>query len=265
MEPAVPAVLRSLLLTLSLLFVLPATAGFVDERPDLAPLFGDTPGCFVLYDVGADRLLLVNPERARQRYIPASTFKLANSLIALETAALRDADEVIPYGGKPQPFKAWEKDMPMREAFPVSNVPVYQEIARRIGLPRMQAALRQLGYGNQDAGTVVDRFWLDGPLRVSAMEQAQFLARLAQGRLPFSARSQAAVREIARLDTTGDDRLYGKTGWVFGTQPQLGWWVGWVEREGRVYSFALNIDMRGEQDIGKRRQIGESLLRALLR
>jgi len=252
-----------LLLTLLCLCALPAHAGFTDERPDLEPLFGGTPGCFVLYDPGADRLLLVNPERAQRRYIPASTFKLANSLIALETGAVRDAGEVIPYGGRPQPFKAWEKDMPMREAFPVSSVPVYQEIARRIGLPRMQEMLQQLDYGNRETGPVADRFWLDGPLRISAVEQARFAARLAQGSLPLSARSQSTVREIARIETRGGDVLYGKTGWVFGTQPQIGWWVGWIEREGRVYGFALNIDMQGGQDLGKRRQIGEAILSKL--
>ncbi len=241
----------------------PARAGFTDDRPDLEPLFGATPGCFVLYDVTADRLLLVNPERAKTRYIPASTFKIANSLIALETGAVRDIDQVVPYGGRPQAFKAWEKDMPMREAFPASNVPVYQEIARRIGLPRMQAMLQRLDYGNREAGPVVDRFWLDGPLQISAVEQARFVTHLAQGRLPVSAASQAAVREIARIEARGGDVLYGKTGWVFGTQPQIGWWVGWVEREGRVYGFALNIDLQGEQDIGKRRQIGEAILRKL--
>lgn len=255
--------LRGLLLALACLWALPSQAAFTDERPDLAYLFGGTPGCFVLYDVGADRLLLVNPERARRRYIPASTFKIANSLIALETGALRDTDEVIPYGGQPQPFMAWEKDMPMREAFLASNVPVYREIARRIGQPRMQAMLERLDYGNHEAGAVVDRFWLDGPLRISAVEQARFLAKLAQGRLPLSERSQILVRNIARIEPRDGDTLYGKTGWVFGTQPQLGWWVGWIEREGRIYSFALNIDLQGEQDIGKRRQIGEAILRKL--
>lgn len=255
--------LTGLLLMLACPCTAPAQAGFIDERPDLAPLFAGRSGCFVLHDVAADRMQVVNLPRAQQRYTPASTFKLANSLIALDSGALRDENEIIPYGGQPQPFKAWEKDMPMREALPASNVPVYQEIARRIGLPRMRAGLAQLGYGSRETGDVVDRFWLDGPLQISAIEQAQFLARLAQQRLPVSARSQRIVRDIARLETRGSSTLYGKTGWVFGTTPQLGWWVGWIEREGRVYSFALNIDMRGMEDTPQRREIGEAILRKL--
>lgn len=246
---------------LSLAFT--ASAQTFEVRPDLARLFAERPGCFALYDASARRMLVVNSARAQRRYRPASTFKIANSLIALETGAVGDVDEVIPYGGSPQPFKAWERDMPMREAIAASSVPVYQEIARRIGLARMRQQLTRFGYGNMQTGEVVDRFWLDGPLQISAVEQARFLARLAQGQLPASKRSQQQVREILRLEHDGAAALYGKTGWAFDGRPDIGWWVGWVEREGRIHSFALNIDLRGEQDLALRRKIGEALLRRL--
>ena len=54
---------------------------------------------------------------------------------------MKDEGEVIPYGGKPQPFKALEKDMSMREAIAASAVPTYQEIARRVGLERYREVL----------------------------------------------------------------------------------------------------------------------------
>ena len=248
----------------TLLLALIAVA--VVERPDLAAVFAEqgTPGTFVLYDASAGRLTVVDRTRAARRYVPASTFKIANSLIALETGAVKDEREVIPYGGKPQPFPQWERDMDMRDAIRVSNVPVYQEIARRIGRERMKAQLDRLGYGNRRIGTVVDRFWLDGPLRISALEQARFVARLAQGKLPLSERSQRVVRDILRLEEKDGAALFGKTGWASGpTPPQIGWWVGWVEREGRVYSFALNIDMASADDTPKRNAIGRSLLARL--
>ena len=248
---------------LAAMLALGASAQTLEVRPDLAKLFGDRPGCFALFDAGARRMLVVDSARAQRRYRPASTFKVANSLIALETAAVSDVDEIIPYGGGLQPFKAWERDLPMREAIVASSVPVYQEIARRIGLPRMRQQLTRLGYGNMQTGEVVDRFWLDGPLQISAVEQARFLARLAQGQLPASKRSQQLVREILRLEHEGPAALYGKTGWAFAGRPDIGWWVGWIERDGRIHSFALNIDLRGEQDLGLRREIGEALLRKL--
>ena len=243
-----------------------ASAGPIVERPDLAAVFAEqgTQGTFVLYDVSAGRLTVVDGVRAARRYVPASTFKIANSLIALETGAVKDEREVIPYGGKPQPFPQWERDMDMRDAMRASSVPVYQEIARRIGRKRMQARVKRLGYGNGRIGTVVDRFWLDGPLQISAMEQARFVARLAQGKLPLSERSQRIVRDILRVEEKGGAALFAKTGWASGpTPPMIGWWVGWVEREGRVYAFALNIDMASADEAAKRMVIGRSLLARL--
>lgn len=233
----------------------------LERREELYPIFKEhgAEGTFVLYDPTADRLVLVNAERARQRFVPASTFKITNSLIALETGVVKDADEVIPYGGKPQPIKAWEKDMPMREAIAVSNVPVYQELARRIGLDRYREWLDRLKYGNRQTGTVVDRFWLDGPLSISALEQARFVALLAQQKLDASARSQSIVRDILRLEEKGDAVLFAKTGW----SGKIGWWTGWVERDGRPVAFSLNINMLAMSDAPKRLAISKALLAKL--
>ena len=240
-------------------------AGATQERADVMTVFKDhgVAGTFVLYDAAGDRLLTVDDGRARRRYVPASTFKIANSLIALEVGVVKDENEVIPYGGKPQPFKAWEKDMPMREAITASNVPIYQELARRIGLERYHTWLERLAYGNRETGGALETFWLDGPLEISAIEQAQFVAALAQQKLPLSLRSQAIVRDILRLETTGGRVLYGKTGWRFSGTPQLGWWTGWVEQDGKPIAFALNIDMGSPDDAKKRVAIGRIMLTKL--
>ena len=217
----------------------------------------------MLTDVERRHMTVVDVARAKQAFPPASTFKIANSLIALETGAVRDVDEVIPYGGKPQPFPQWERDMSMREAIAVSNVPVYQEVARRVGLERMDEWVRELGYGNGEIGEVVDRFWLDGPLEINAFEQARFVAMLARGELRVSERSRAMVREILKLEERDGALLYGKTGWATSEEPDVGWWVGWVERGGKVYAFALNMDMATEAEAPKRQQIAKALLAEL--
>ena len=237
-------------------------ADATEERPDLMTVFRhhEAAGTFVLYDVPGDRVITVNRPRAEMRYVPASIFKIANSLIALETGVVRDENEIIPYGGKPQPFKAWEKDMPMREAIAASNVPIYQELARRIGLGRYNQWLDRLAYGNQQTGSSVETFWLDGPLEITAVEQARFTAALAQWKLPASLRSQAIVHDILRLETSDGRVLYGKTGWRFSSVPQLGWWTGWVQRDGQIFAFALNIDMASPADAKKRVAIGRDML-----
>lgn len=237
----------------------------MEQIPELEQRFNEAgvTGTFVLYDVSADHFSAHNPSRADKRFIPASTFKITNSLIGLSTGAIRSVDEVLPYGGKPQPFEAWEQDMGLREAIKVSNVPVYQELARRIGPERMRQNLAAIPYGNAETGNEIDTFWLKGPLQISAVEQAEFLARLAQGKLPFPAGVQQNVREIAQLEQDSDWVLYGKTGWTTTPDPDIGWWVGWVVKGDRVFSFALNIDMPERIDVAKRMELGKACLNTL--
>lgn len=231
-------------------------------RDDLLSAFQaeGTVGTMSVYEVAADRWTLVGAERAATRYVPASTFKIVNSLIALETGAVRDADEVIPYGGKPQSVKAWERDMPMREAFQASAVPIYQELARRIGLEGYRTWLPRLGFGNGETGGALERFWLDGPLETSAIEQADFVARLAIGRLPVSERSQAVVRELMRIEAREGRTLFAKTGWHVSAHRKIGWWTGYVVSEGRTTAFSLNMDMADVTTAPKRLSIGKAIL-----
>lgn len=237
----------------------------VELRDDLVDLFRDTgtDGTFVLYDVAGDRLVTVNTARAEQPFVPASTFKIPHSLIALETGAVADEHEIVPYGDQPQPVAAWEQDMALPEAVRQSNVPVFQELARRIGTEAEQDWLVRLGYGNTQVGVEVERFWLDGPLEISAVEQVRWLARLARQDLPATADHQAVVRDLLLVEDNGRYALYGKTGWATDTTPQVGWWVGWVERDGGIYAFALNMDIGTAADAELRIPLGRDLLHRL--
>ena len=221
-------------------------------------------GTFVLYDVTANKYIGYDKARAETRYIPASTFKIPNSLIGLSVGAVKSVDEVLPYRGEPHPFiQAWAKDMGLREAIILSNVPIYQELARRIGIERMRDNVSRMDYGNKEIGTFVDTFWLKGPLKISAVEQTQFLAKLAQDKLPFPKNIQKNVREIVLLEQGKNWKLYGKTGWLNTQDQGVGWWVGWVEKEGHVYSFALNMDMQKASEGSKRLELGKAGLKAL--
>ena len=221
-------------------------------------------GAFAGYDVNADRTFFVNTSRAQQRFSPASTFKIANSLIALETGVVRDENEIIPYRSDDPPFmKEWTRDMSMREAIKLSNVPIYQELARRIGKARYHEWQTRLPYGNEATGANLERFWLDDSLKISAVEEVHFVAALAQRKLPLSIRAQEIVRDILKYETIGDHTIYAKTGWCRACQPQIGWWVGWVERGGRIFAFALNIDITNPKDLDKRIPIAKAILSKL--
>lgn len=220
-------------------------------------------GTFVMFDPLTEIFHISNSQRARQRFIPASTFKIVNTLIGLETGAVKSVDEVLPYGGKPQRFKQWEHDMSLREGIKLSAVPIYQELARRIGIEQMSASVKVLAYGNAEIGSVIDRFWLDGPLAISAVEQTQFLTKLTEGQLPIRASTAATLNEITMQEQTAEYFVHYKTGWVFDTTPQIGWVVGWVTRPDATYPFALNMDMPNADDASKRWPIAKACLRSL--
>ncbi len=133
--------------------------------------------------------------------MPASTFKIPNSIIALETGVVEDPDkDIFKWDGVKRSIEAWNKDHTLRSAIAVSAVPVYQEIARRIGPERMQKYVDLMDYGNRDIGGGIDQFWLTGNLRIDPMQQIDFLDRLHRGVLPVSRRSQELVRDIIAGD-----------------------------------------------------------------
>src|SRR5262249_23310561 len=152
-------------------------------------------------------------DRSGEDRLPASTFKIANSLIALETGVVADPDkDIFKWDGVTRSIEAWNKDHTMRSAIAASAVPVYHEIARRIGAERMQKYLDLLDYGNHNIGGGIDQFWLTGDLRIDPMQQVDFVDRLRRGVLPVSKRSQELTRDILPVAKAGDATIRYKTG-----------------------------------------------------
>lgn len=234
------------------------------DSAELEAMFADAGirGTFVLYDSKEDVLIGNNKPRAYRRFIPASTFKIPNTLIGLTVGAVKDVDEVLPYGGGPQFLKQWEQDMSLRDAIVISNVPIYRELARRIGLERMRSNVAQIDYGNNEIGDVVDLFWLKGPLEISPVEQTLFLNGLARGQLPFPGEAQEAVREITLIEEGDGWELHAKTGRA-AMDPDIGWWVGWIAKGNDVYAFALNIEIQNPDEVDKRIPLGRMALKRL--
>ncbi|HEX7769349.1 MAG TPA: class D beta-lactamase [Dokdonella sp.] len=240
--------LRTFLLVLLLVPLLArGQDGAWQEHPEWADAFSahGVRGSIVVFDEAAGSWHVFDRARAQVPYIPASTFKLFNALVALETHAVADEHEVIRWDGVPRAVGAWNRDHSLASGMKHSVVWFYQAMARRIGPRSMQAWLDRVGYGNRDTGGGIDRFWLDGGLRISAVEQIRFLRKLASGTLPFRPEVQEAVRRIAIVEAAPGHVLHAKTGWgqVGPDQADLGWYVGWLERDGRRWLFALTIDM----------------------
>jgi len=159
-------------------------------------------------------------------------------------------------------IEAWNRDHTMRTAIAASAVPVYQEIARRIGAERMQKYLDQFDYGNRDIGGGIDQFWLTGNLRIDPVQQIDFVDRLRRGVLPVSKRSQDLVRDILPVTKVGDAVIRAKSG-LLGAElgkPSLGWMVGWAEKGSAQTVFALNMDCPEPRHIADRMIITQQCL-----
>lgn len=239
--------------------IVPATLAL---RSDWAQQLADSglTGTFVLWEPDSARLQASDTARARKGFLPASTFKVFNSLVALQTGAVGDENEIIRWDGVQRRSPDWNEDQNMAQAIARSTVWWYQEVARRAGAERMQHWLDTVALGNHTMGDSIHLFWLQGALRITPLEQIRFMEALHQEELPFDIVHQRTVKRILPGDSTATWKLQGKTGWAIRVDDEYGWYVGWVERNGRTAYFATNIDMKTMDDVRKRYTMTYALL-----
>ena len=207
-------------------------------------------GCFALMNNATGKFTVYNLSRYRDSsYLPASTFKIVNSLIGLQTGKIVNDSMRIKWDGVKRWSDDWNKDLTMYEAFRVSSVYYYQEVARRIGKDTMEIWLDSLKYGARTAEdkvvirSAVDSFWLDNSLKVTPDQQVGLVKRLYFNQLPFFKSYQEMVKRAMLFENNANYRLAYKTGWGFNEKDHaLGWIVGWIEENSHPYFFVLNIE-----------------------
>jgi len=217
-------------------------------------------GTFVLLDVNSGEYSLCNSKRANTRYLPASTFKIMNTLIGLQNKTVKDTDEIFKWDGIHRDYDAWNRDLSLREAFRISAVWVYQELASRTGREVIEKWLKKCHYGNEKTGPEINSFWLDGEIAISAVEQVEFIRSLCTENLPFEKSVQQEVKAIMLVDSVNGKELHAKTGWAARVEKQIGWYVGFVRDNDHCWVFALNIDMKKDEDSGLRAGISRRIL-----
>lgn len=244
----------------------PLKADGWQARPDWGALFeaAGVVGTIAVIDARNGACWVHNEKRAATRYLPASTFKIPHALFALDAGVVSNEFQRFAWDGEVRGIQSWNRDHDLRSSLRNSVVWVYQEFARAIGEEGERRYLEKIAYGNADPGGGVDRFWLDGALRISAFEQLEFLQRLYRNELPFPVEHQRLVKDIMIAEAGRDWILRAKSGWQARFEPHTGWWVGWVEHpEGAVF-FALNIDMPGGgADAPKREQLARAVLQSV--
>ncbi|MGG3640915.1 class D beta-lactamase [Bacillus gobiensis] len=208
------------------------------KKLEVDEFFSDHDGTFILREMKNNRTFIYNNERANQRFAPQSTFKVPNALIGLQVGAVKDEYDIKYWDGVEREIPIWNQDHTLGSAMRYSVVWYYQAMARDIGEDRMEEWVQKISYGNQDISGGIDQFWLSSSLKISPIEQANFMGTLYKENLPFDKNVIKTVKRIM-IQAEGDDyTLYGKTGQGSG----LGWYVGFIEKDNRAYSFVTNID-----------------------
>jgi len=212
----------------------------VEIRDDFKQFYDvyNVEGLFILYDQKDNKYIEYNQSQLKQEFTPASTFKICNSLIGLETGVIKDENYIIKWDSVKRRIPAWNQDQDLKSAFKNSTIWYYQELARRVGGKRMKYWLDKADYGNADTSGGIDKFWLTGGLRITPEQQIDFLIRLHDNKLPFSQRSIDIVKSIMIAKDTLGYVVRAKTGWGVQNELNVGWYVGYVEINDNVYYFA---------------------------
>jgi beta-lactamase class D len=200
-------------------------------------------GCIVIFDDNQKQWITNDSVLMRTEKLPASTFKILNLLIALETGVINDENELFKWNGEKDTAKygfrpETYRDMTVKEAFEISVIWVFTELAQRIGRERYSYYLKACNYGNQNLSEPDVDFWNFGELGISPIDQVIFIRNLFEGKLPFSARNMEIAKRVMITEQTENHTIKAKTGWTREGGYNTGWWVGYVETKQGVWFFA---------------------------
>jgi beta-lactamase class D len=203
--------------------------------------FDEYIGTFKLYDITNDKYVSYNETDMSKEYSPASTFKILNSLIALQTNAVENKDSLKKWNKKKYPIDSWNQDHTLESAVKNSVVWYFQEVSKNVGKEKMQKHLNKVGYGNCKIGDRIDMFWLDGSLKISVNEQLNFITNLYKENLPFDKNAIQTVKNILVSGKKGSTTLSGKTGTFINDKTSIGWYIGYIVVNNKPYTFVTKI------------------------
>lgn len=246
MRPA-PTAARTAILALA--FVLVAAPAAAEARPV----------CTAVAEAASGRVLRTEGDCAT-RVTPASTFKIALALMGYDAEALTDAHApALPFQ---EGYVAWRPEW-KQTTDPASwmdkSVVWYsQQLTRGLGQPRFEAYVRAFRYGDEDVARGLTTAWLSSSLKISPLEQVDFLGRMLRRELPVAPAAVERTMALlpARPETPGGWTIHGKTGsgaprtptGAYDAAREYGWYVGWAEKDGRTLTFAHLIQMDGASD-----------------
>ena len=242
---------RFLLVALSMLVISPVVFCQSKQtiiRPDFKKYFDEcgVEGAIAIYDYKKQQWILSDTINTRKETLPASTFKIINMLIALETGTISDENYTVKWPGKTDTAKYGYRpeiyhDISVKKAFEVSAGWAFIELAKKIDRRIYKRYLTQCRYGNVELSEPGADFWNFGPLGISPVGQVEFLNKLYEGKLPFSKRNLDIVKRVMITEQNQNYTIRSKTGWTMADEINTGWWVGYVEKQNEIYFFATRL------------------------
>ena len=219
-----------------------AASGGIQEE-NLQKYFDDLniKGSITIYDYKNKKWYYSDKKDSEKRTLPASTFKIPNSLISIEEYAVKDENEVLKWDGVIREFPAHNADTDLKTAFKNSTVWFHREMSRRVGIDKYRKYLKEFNYGNQKLSGKPDYFWLDNTLVISPAEQINFLSGLYEEKYPLSKRTYNIVKNVMIEKKTDSYTLRAKTGSGLVKTLDIGWYVGYIETKDNVYFFATRL------------------------
>jgi beta-lactamase class D len=251
--------------TVLFLFVLMFHNLFAQESATLKELFDKygVQGTMIIQSFDGQKKYVYNEQRANQPLLPASTFKIPNTLIALDMNLIENENAIIVWDKQEREITQWNQDQTLKSAFQNSCVWCYQYFALQLSIEQYKNYLKILHYGNEEIGESVTSFWLDGQLRITPYQQIAFLKKLHNNELPFKIEHLEILKSIMIEKENENYTIRAKTGWAKSEVPNHGWYLGDVQTKEDVWFFATNIITKSAQDLPKRKYITMQALKNL--
>ena len=209
---------------------------------ELSNAFHGYEGSFVLYNSRENSWSVYDPDNARKRISPNSTYKIYDALLGLESGVISPESSVISWNGEACPFEAWEGDQDLNSAIKNSVNWYFQSIDSQLGSDSIKSFLHTIQYGNQQTGSDMDLYWTDSSLKISPLEQVELLKKFNENEFHFSPDNISAVKKALQLSSSDAGNFFGKTGTGrIDNRDVNGWFVGYVETSDNTYYFSVNI------------------------
>jgi beta-lactamase class D len=239
---------------------------------------GAEAACTAVADAATGKLLKQEGVCDR-RFSPASTFKIAISLMGYDSGFLVDEHSpALPFReGYPDWMPSWKTTTDPTAWIKNSVVWYSQQVTKSLGEARFRRYAAAFHYGNEDVSgdpekhNGLERAWLSSSLKISPLEQLGFLEKIVTRRLPVTVHAYDMTGRITAMGVHDGWDLHGKTGTeapfrADGSQDwdhAFGWFVGWATKGDRTVVFVRQIEDETKQTVGAGIRAHDSFLAAL--